>query len=464
VSINNPPRHLNFYRQLFRVGIVSLPYVSYLGMVAIGISLIYLLKTLRRSLLDQATRNGLLLISGLMVLSGLFAFERGEALLQLTNYLPFFLFFALLPYLLRGTAWLEQTAFNLVIASIPLNLLALVEYLLRADFVPRSIRRIGWVRWIRSRPHAGRAMLMFDHPNALAGYLVLIFGLGLGVILCHSVRQRSRQTDSQISALGGNPEPVISDVSSLNVSSNVSSDALPAGSHRSFVLPLWLHSPLWLYSGTFLNLVGIFCTGSRNGLLVAISQLILVSGLNRTSRTLWIAGWVSMGSVLLGVLALGLGGRSHLWGTATDESRLLIWRIALDLIRERPLLGWGLGNYKFLYPSRIAGLNISETYVGHPHNLWLMLACEGGLLVAIALTLWVGWICFRAVRCLMTRSIGPIEQALLLGFLAAFWGSMAFSLFDVPLFDARLNVMSWVLLAGIYTLTKFSQQFSRQTP
>ena len=300
---------------------------------------------------------------------------------------------------------LEQLALDLVLTSIPLNLLAFTEYLLRSPWVSRPIRRLGFVKWLRGRPHEGRAMATFGHPNGLAAYLVVMFGLGLGLLLCYHWRH-SRE--------------------------------------RSRV------HPSWLYAATFLNLLGIFSAGSRNGLLVAVSQLILVSLFSRTSRAIWLAGLVSIGGVAAGVMALGIGGRTQLLGTATDESRLLIWRIAIDMIRERPLFGWGLGNYKFQYPKRIVGLNVQETYVGHPHNLWLMLGCEAGLLVAIALTVWVGVICFRSVRRLM-QTQGQ-ERAILLGYLAAFWGCVAFSLFDVPLFDARLNVMGWLMLAAIWVM------------
>jgi len=416
------------YDRLFQAGVISLPYLSYFSWVGLGIPLIYLLKTFKRSPLDKFTRNGLFLISGLMVLSGLFAFDRGEAFLQLTNYLPLFLLFAYLPYLLRGSERLEQLAFGMVVAAIPLNFLALGDYLLRASFVPRQIRRIPIVQWIRGRPHEGRALATFGHPNALAAYLVILFGLGLGLIVCHNLRQQSAIA---------RPQP-----------------------SKAFA------RPIWLYFGTFINLLGIFCSGSRNGLLVAVSQLILFGifagvSAKASAKASWAILWgglLGIGSIGAGIFWLGIGGRSQLWGNWTDQSRLVIWRIALDLMRERPLLGWGLGNYKFLYPSRIVGLNLQETYVGHPHNLWLMWGCEGGILLMLAFSFWVGYLCFRGVRALILQQLQPIDRAILLGYLAAFWGCIAFALFDVPIFDARLNIVGWVLLAGIYTLVSSTSE------
>ncbi len=406
------PGQLRGYDRLFAFGLITLPYLTYLGLVGIGVTLICLLITLRRSPLDKLTRNGLLLITGLMVLSGFFAFDRGEAFLQLTNYLPFFLLFAYLPYLLRGAERLEELAFSMVLTAIPLNLLALGDYILRVGWIPRQIRRIPFVKWVRSRPHEGRALATFGHPNALAAYLVILFGLGLGLIVCHNLRRQRAIAPH---------------------------------------LPKRFSHPAWLYLGTFINLLGIFCSGSRNGLLVSVSQLVLFGVFTKASRAIVLGGLLSMGGIGVGIAWLGIGGRSQ-WGNWTDESRLVIWRIALDLMRERPLLGWGLGNYKFLYPSRIVGLNLQETYVGHPHNLWLMWGCEGGIVLMLTFSFWVGYLCFRGVKALILHQLERGDRAILLGYLAAFWGCIAFALFDVPIFDARLNVMGWVLLGGIYTL------------
>ncbi|NJR65553.1 MAG: O-antigen ligase family protein [Leptolyngbyaceae cyanobacterium CRU_2_3] len=276
---------------------------------------------------------------------------------------------------------MEQLAFGVVISAIPLNLLAFGEYLLRANFIPRPVRRIPLIKWIRDRPHAGRAMLSFGHPNTLAAYLVVVFGLGLGLLFYAGWRKRSVEKEDM----------PLEKVQAEQVQQE-------QGQPKHFQAG-YFKQPAWLYAGTFLNLLGIFSSGSRNGLMVAILQLLGCSLLTKASRAIWIAGWVSIGSILTGIAWLGIGGRSQLLGNSTDESRLLIWRIALDLTRERPLWGWGLGSYKFLYPSRIAGLNVTETYVGHPHNLWLMLGCEAGLLVTIALTLWVGYICWGELQC-----------------------------------------------------------------
>jgi hypothetical protein len=92
-----------------------------------------------------------------------------------------------------------------------------------------------------------------------------------------------------------------------------------------------------------------------------------------------------------------------------------------------------------------------------------MLGCEAGLLVTIALTFWVGYLCFRGVKVLVLRQLSSSDRAILLGYLAAFWGCIVFALFDVPLFDARLNFLGWLLLAGIYAIASLPTESSPDT-
>jgi O-antigen ligase len=402
-------RSLSFIWKLFRFSFVSLPYFYFAvfpGLIAV-IGLLY--AKFRQSALDRATRNLILLITGLLLLSCLFAENRSEAFLQLANFLPYLLLFSVLPYLLKGTEPLARLATDVVIATIPINLLALLEYVLRAEGIPRWLRRTALSRWYRARPHAGRAMVMFGHPNALASYLVLVLGLGLGLILYHLWRRRSMQ-DSQ--------------------------------------LPNW-HS--LLYIGTFSCLLGIFASGSRNGLLVAIAQLLVFSLFTKASRIVLITGVVGLVGLVASAAWLGIGGRSLSLADWADDPRVGVWRFAFGLLEQRPLLGWGLGNYKLQYPP---GLIPDYDYVAHPHNFWLLLAVEAGIPVMLLFSLFVGRICYRAVKQLWAKLIDSGEQAVLLAYLLSFAGCVAFALFDVTFYDARINATNWVVLAGLYALVQ----------
>jgi O-antigen polymerase len=69
---------------------------------------------------------------------------------------------------------------------------------------------------------------------------------------------------------------------------------------------------------------------------------------------------------------------------------------ALNMIRERPWLGWGLGTFQDAYP-RFALFDV-ERVVNFAHNDWLQWAAEGGMAAAAAMLVWAGWLARRAVR------------------------------------------------------------------
>lgn len=410
-------RSPSFPWQLFRFSFVSLPYFYFAVFPGIIAVLGLLWAKFRRSALDQSTNRILLALTGFLLLSSLVAADRGEAFLQLANFLPYLLLFSVLPYLLRSTEALVCLATDVVIATIPINLLAIVEYVLRSPEIPRWLKRTSLSRWYRARPHAERAMVMFGHPNALAGYLVLVLGLGLGLVLYYALRRNS----------------------SL---SNRLSD--PSSGAMRWRVPL-------LYIGTFSCLLGIFASGSRNGLIVAVVQLLIMSLFTKASRLILVAGAVGVASLVAGAVWLGIGGRSLAITGWANDPRVGVWKFALGLLAQRPWLGWGLGNFKLQYPP---GLIPDYQYIAHPHNFWLLLAVEAGLPTMILFTWLVGRIYYRAVRQLWARVGQPIDQAVLLAYLLSFAGCIAFALFDVTFYDARINLTHWVVLAGLYCLTQ----------
>jgi O-antigen ligase len=410
-------RSPSFPWQLFQFSFISLPYLYFAvfpGLVGV-IGLLWV--KFRHSALDQTTRNLLVGITGLLLLSCLFAADSGEAFLQLANFLPYILLFSVLPYILKGTEPLQQLALSVVIATIPINALAILEYALRHPGLPRWLKRTALSRWYRARPHAERAMVMFGHPNALAGYLVLVLGLGLGLILYYSLRNRLDAPASLLARLQIHPKTLL----------------------------------ILLHVGTFSCLLGIFASGSRNGLIVAVSQLLVFSLFTKASRAILLAGLAGLAALVTGAAVLGIGGRSLSVVDWANDPRVGVWQFGLDLLRQRPWLGWGLGNFKLQYPP---GLVPEYDYIAHPHNFWLLLAVEAGIPVLLLFTGLVGRICYRSMRQLLAESFKFPNQAILLAYLLSFWGCLAFALFDVSFYDARINVTNWVVLAGLYSLTR----------
>ena len=153
-----------------------------------------------------------------------------------------------------------------------------------------------------------------------------------------------------------------------------------------------------------LLVLGNVASSSRTGLL----QLALVVGL-----ALWWGGW-RRPAVRAVVVVSALGYAVAVWGlpwlagfdagshgivarlrdqAQACSSRRLLWSNVLDLIVQKPWLGWGWGELDFAHYTNLYGSPRFCEILDNAHNLPLHLAVELGVPVALllcaALTVWV---------------------------------------------------------------------------
>ena len=403
-----PPRR----DQVWLGSLIALPYVSYASLVVMLGLLIAAMFQRGGQVWRLCGQRGFGWLSGGLLLSASFAINRSEAFLQLTNFLPFFLFFGILatvPSVVKQPfIKLEALARWLLLTSVPMNLLAVVEYGLRFETVAPRIRRLdlpGWLLgWLYDGPDFGhRAHSVFSHPNTLSAYLVIILGLGLGLGLKGLAKQRQFN---------------------------------------------WQQ---WAETGAIaLCIIAIFCTGSRNGVLIAFVLVAIALYAARRHRWVMLSGLVGSGAIAAAVLAWGIGGRSLSLVLITQDPRIGVWRLALDMIWQRPWLGWGFAGLRLTYePGSIPGYES----IAHAHNVWLFLASEAGIPVMLGFCVIIGRLYYEGVSTFIWGKLPAENRAILLGYLLAFASCLMFALFDVTLFDSRINVLSWGLLAGIYLLS-----------
>lgn len=416
-----------FIRQLFQGGFFALPFASYLGIVGIFLGMLVIGLGHSKAIFSYLYRTGFLALSVGLIGVSVLAVQPSESFLQLANYLPYFLLLGSFVIWLTSFPptgeyafrFLEDIAHIFLWVSIPINGIAGVEYGLRSPSIKASLTHPWLVAWINSGVDYGhRARAVFEHPNVMACYLTIVFCLGMGLVLAakHS-DQVPRQSDSSFKSTWADRLPLLCNTN-------------------------WP----WLTGATFFNLLGIFCSGSRNGLLIVIIILLCVGCFARTSRKLKLVSLVGVGAVISSAIVIGVGGRQISWAWVDSDPRVIAWQIAIKLVQQRPLTGWGLGSYKLLYqPQTIPGYDA----IPHAHNLWLMLASEAGLPMTISLTMVVGLLCYRGVRAYLAQPAASYHQSLMMGYLLAFLSCILFSLFDVALFDARVNIPAWFVLAAI---------------
>ncbi|MFN5194745.1 MAG: O-antigen ligase family protein [Cyanobacteriota bacterium] len=389
----------------FQLGLFLLPASALLGGLLLFVALIQGSRRAPPPLADPLNRP-LALAALLMLLGAPLAYSGGLAWAGLGNWLPFFwAFWAYQPYLASPAAR-RRVALWLLAGSVPVIVSGLGQlwWGWRGPWQALGGLLI-WHLAPGGRP-AGRLAGLFDYANIAGAWLALVWPLALALLLEPARRQLRR----------------------------------------------WLVG-LLLAAGVA---VAVFLTGSRNAWGALVLALPPVLG-RRTRR--WLLPLLALG-LLAVALASAPGVPEALqqplrqlvpepvWARLSDlqyadqrelaSTRLAQWRTAVGLIGERPWLGWGAAAFGQIYPQR-TGL-----WHGHPHNLPLDLALSHGLPVALLV---VG-----LVLVLLLRSLGP-ALASPAPFERAWWTAALLLVLlhasDIPLYDSRINVAGWVLLAGL---------------
>ncbi|NEZ63186.1 O-antigen ligase domain-containing protein [Leptolyngbyaceae cyanobacterium CCMR0082] len=397
---------------LWLAALVILPFASYLSLVILVGLMVGALCQRFQAISQVLWQQGYGLLTAGLLLSACFAANAGDAWLQLANFLPYFLLIGVLSTAQRfqpPRPTLTMVAQAIVLGSLPFSILALVEYIVRFPGITAHVGDWSIFQWVFDVSFTGhRAHAKLSHPNILSNYLTIVLGLGLGLL----------------------------------VGQMCGTTAQPSADTRALA-----HSPLMtttLSIAVVLAGIGIFCTSSRNGLIAAVILLLIAGYLVRRHRWVWLLGIVILSAIGTGLLVLGFGGRHLSLALFTDDPRVKAWQIAIDLIRQRPLLGWGLGGFSHQYvPFSVT----DHERLFHPHNLWLYLACDTGIPTMVLFC----WVIGRTYLAGLRRLVSHLDPTLL-SYILGFTGCILFSLFDVTLFDARINVLSWFLIGGISIL------------
>jgi O-antigen ligase len=105
-----------------------------------------------------------------------------------------------------------------------------------------------------------------------------------------------------------------------------------------------------------------------------------------------------------------------------------------------------------------------NVWLGHPHNLFLMLLGEIGIAGSLLFLGIVGLVLYQATRLLwvLGKAKGSLhrqrEHLLLLSYLLSFASVVGYNLLDVTIFDIRVNLMGWIILTAIAGV---SQRYQR---
>ncbi|MBD2386370.1 O-antigen ligase family protein [Cylindrospermum sp. FACHB-282] len=425
-----------------QLGLFVFPLSPFLGAVGLGFAVLFTWLQQSQTINRRPLNWGLALLSVFLLITAGFAENKIDALLGLFNFLPFFLVFIGLSALIQTPAQLRQMAWILVISSSPIVIMGFGQlfwgWSLNLQFLWIVLE---WTIAPTGEP-PGRMASILMHANSLAAYLAFIFILALGLWL-----------EQWQSGIG---------YQLLDIRYWISAISKRQGKIFSHNSPPSSLSPIpfiFLTVAVVANFVALILTNSRNGWAIAIFACLAFT-LYQGWRLL--VGCVA--AMVTGVLLAAFAPNAiaqffrqfvpySIWARLNDDMypdrpvalmRKTQWEFAWSLSQQHPLTGWGLRSFSGLYKAH------TQINIGHPHNLFLMLSAETGFPSALLYSGFIGCILIAAVQLLWkSQDIEPKDRLIFFSYLLVLIGWMLFNTVDVTLFDFRLNLFSWWLLAAV---------------
>lgn len=258
-----------------------------------------------------------------------------------------------------------------------------------------------WSTEIWGQPKILRATGPFPHPNFLGLYLGPLFIFGLGYVF-------------------------------LNFKKNI-----------SFIVKILLFSLFFFGSLIF---------AKSEGAIIAIFIALFFCGMLYKS----IRKWILISALILVLILLSLPFSRHyltekiFFQDLSGRLRVNIWKGAVDILEEKPILGAGLNGYQILapqyqeryYDQDTQELISVETHP-YPHNLFLTIWLELGLLGLVIFFL----ILFQFFR--QGFQFFKKEPVLIGSIMGAMVIILVHGLVDTPYFKNDLAILFWVIIGAM---------------
>ena len=130
----------------------------------------------------------------------------------------------------------------------------------------------------------------------------------------------------------------------------------------------------------------------------------------------------------------------------SNNPRLNIWKESINLISQRPLLGWGAGTFPYL-PIYL-GPYYKETYQ-HTHNLLFELAYSFGIPLTFLIGSTTTRMLFLGFKKIIIFNKVFSNNLIYKPFLAAILIFLVTHMSDITYFDGKISILFAVLLAGL---------------
>jgi tetratricopeptide (TPR) repeat protein len=208
---------------------------------------------------------------------------------------------------------------------------------------------------------------------------------------------------------------------------------------------LYCHNGLLSYAAVAVSLLSgvfLFYTGSRgSGVALGCSVLWMAFLYFSKKYKLKIRAAVTGLSIIAGLFLIVMYTFPSVTNTirlkALAEYRLIAWRNSVEMIKDQPLSGFGIGNFKIFYPAYsrsavIDGAIDTTRYLGRAHNDYIQTAVEQGLPGLVLFLLLIGYGVLMTWRLLKKTDDYP-QLLIIIGLSGGLIGFMVVAFFSFPL-------------------------------
>jgi hypothetical protein len=150
-------------------------------------------------------------------------------------------------------------------------------------------------------------------------------------------------------------------------------------------------------------------------------------------------------------------------GWAAGTGRAYIWSKTLDLIKERPIFGYGLDTLAYFFPQddpmKNAGLNDPNTIVDKPHNMYIGIAFGAGIIALLAFLVLLFRHAWQHIA-LLKKRIRTERQVILASLFAGWCAYLVQALFNDSVIGT--GVVFWILFGVSISLLREEWEEQRE--
>lgn len=127
----------------------------------------------------------------------------------------------------------------------------------------------------------------------------------------------------------------------------------------------------------------LYLSASRGAMMAVAAEIITVLAIY-CYRKYNLHSWIKYAAATLMIIGIMIIAFAKLGGRSYDSERVLLWTAAGQMFLDHPLLGVGFSQWGDVYRAAYLSPLAKEPMLPHPHNLYLFILSETGLIGFIA--------------------------------------------------------------------------------